>query len=507
MTYINDTKTYAQRFKHLSYNELGTTGLYISQAAFGGYRVSKEIEEHYDALKSALENGINIIDTSSNYTDGDSERLVGQVVADLITTRDITREEVVIVTKAGYLQGENFKKSQQRKKEGIPFKELVEYSDALEHCIHPQFLDDQIDRSLRHLNVTSIDVFLLHNPEYFLLSEQNNNKAKNEAQQEYYRRIGMAFQFLEEQVKKGRIKHYGISSNTFITSSNDYTFTDLNKLMEIAESINLNHNFKVIQCPMNLAETEAATARHHENHTLLEYAKNKGIGVLINRPLNAVVNQNLIRLVDYWVDEDVSMIEIDDMVTELAHFEASGHDLSFDNILPDPNKEKEILAFFNVGQSLMEGWTAFKDIEQWKEVMAQSIVPRIEFGISTISGAGQLSPEQESWLGEFIRQVNHLLKSITLYYKADSSNRSETIKSDLRKLFPEFNDIHQLSHSAINFLRMTNGVSSVLVGMRQLDYVDDVLCALEKKTTPTIQKEDWKKISTVLNKRRINHAI
>ncbi len=505
MTHIKDTKTYSQRFKHLSYNELGNTGLYVSQVGFGGYRISKEIETHYDALQLAISSGINLIDTSANYTDGDSERLVGQVVSDLINARDITREEVVIVTKAGYIQGENYKKSQQRKKEGLPFPDLVEYSEGLEHCIHPKFLEDQLDRSLRHLNLTTIDVFLLHNPECFLAAEQVSNKAKNEAQQAFYRRIHMAFEYLEGEVKKGRIKYYGISANTFVSPNKNYDFVDLDFCIEIAEALNLNHHFKVIQCPMNLAETAAVLTKNQSQKSVLEYAQDKGLGVLINRPLNAVQNgSDLIRLVDYWVDEDVSMIEIDDMITELGHYEVMGHELSFDNVLADPSKEKEILDFFNIGRTLMEGWASFKDSEQWKEVMAQSIVPRIEYGVTAMSTAGQLSPDQDNWLSECVRQVNQVLRCISLYYKAESSARSEGLKAHLRHTFPEWTDTHRLSHIAINSLRMTQGVSSILVGMRQDDYVEDVLQAIKKDSVPEIQAKSWEKIHDIFNAKTVS---
>ena len=52
----------------------------MSKIGFGGYRISISSNEHYDALKKALESGVTLIDTSSNYTDGDSERLIGKLL-------------------------------------------------------------------------------------------------------------------------------------------------------------------------------------------------------------------------------------------------------------------------------------------------------------------------------------------------------------------------------------------------------------------------------------------
>ena len=56
---------------------LGATGLTTTRLGFGTYRVDTKNAEYRDALKKALRKSCNLIDTSTNYTDGDSERLVG----------------------------------------------------------------------------------------------------------------------------------------------------------------------------------------------------------------------------------------------------------------------------------------------------------------------------------------------------------------------------------------------------------------------------------------------
>jgi len=47
-------------------------------SGFGGYRVDDETPEHGEALRRALLAGCNLIDTSTNYTDGGSETLIGE---------------------------------------------------------------------------------------------------------------------------------------------------------------------------------------------------------------------------------------------------------------------------------------------------------------------------------------------------------------------------------------------------------------------------------------------
>jgi aryl-alcohol dehydrogenase-like predicted oxidoreductase len=125
------TGAHAKRFEGLSYTILGRTGLHCSQAGFGCYRIADGIDAHRSALQRALEGGINLIDTSANYADGESETLVGKVLANAIESGALSRQAVIVVTKGGYLQGRNYALSQARKAQGQPFSDLVPYADGL----------------------------------------------------------------------------------------------------------------------------------------------------------------------------------------------------------------------------------------------------------------------------------------------------------------------------------------------------------------------------------------
>src|SRR4029079_9602075 len=130
----------------------------------GGYRTGRSDPSHRAALRAALAGGVNLIDTSSNYMLGASERLIGEVLAEGASPRDA----LVVVTKIGYLQGPNLELAVQREAEGRPFPDMVKYADGVWHCISPEFLADQLERALERLGLSTIDVLLLHNPEYFL---------------------------------------------------------------------------------------------------------------------------------------------------------------------------------------------------------------------------------------------------------------------------------------------------------------------------------------------------
>jgi aryl-alcohol dehydrogenase-like predicted oxidoreductase len=291
------TINYAQRHSNISYQILPHAGYLVSSAGFGCYRVDVSVLEHLQALEKALVSGINVIDTSANYADGGSEELVGKVLHELVVNDQLQREEVVVISKVGYLQGQNYKLSQERKKEGRPFSDLVLYAEGLEHCIHPEFLAEQLTMSLHRLGLETIDCYLLHNPEYYLSWAKTQKLPKEKARKEYLRRIEAAFIHLESEVTSGRISYYGISSNTFVRPQNHLEFTPLAEIWNIAEAISPQHHFRIIEFPCNLIETGAVTEKNQpDDKSLLEFAKDKRLGTFINRPLNAIQEGRLIRL-------------------------------------------------------------------------------------------------------------------------------------------------------------------------------------------------------------------
>lgn len=259
----------------------------MGQIGFGSYRISIRSKEHKKALISALSLGCPLIDTSSNYTNGESEELIGSVL------NENPNFKPILVTKAGYIQGNNLKVIEELNELGLAVEDLVDLGSELKHSIHPEFLQNQIDLSLKRLKRKSIDIFLLHNPEYYFKSNGAN-------QDEYYRRIMKAFLFLEEEVLKGRIKSYGISSNNFILPLNHPEVTDLFKILKMTKQILPKNNFTTIQFPFNLIEISALEKfGEFGDQSLLELAKANGLITMVNRPLNAFKENKLVRLATY----------------------------------------------------------------------------------------------------------------------------------------------------------------------------------------------------------------
>ena len=146
-----------------------------------------------------------------------------------------------------------------REQRSAAFPEMVKYMDGCWHCIHPEFLTDQLERSLERLRVEKVDVYLLHNPEYFFTDAAKRHKHGSLAalREEFYDRIRRAFFHLEGEVRRGRIGFYGVSSNTFVVPEDDPEATSLERLWTIAGEVAREHHFAVAQLPANLSESGA----------------------------------------------------------------------------------------------------------------------------------------------------------------------------------------------------------------------------------------------------------
>ena len=276
-------------------------GPFVSVVGFGSYRIGFSPglghPQCREALEHALRRGVNLIDTSTNYGNGQSELLIGQTLATLASENALSRENLVLVSKAGYVQGNTLELVQQREREGRPFEPVFKFGSDLWYCLDPEFIIEQLERSRSRLGVVCLDVFLIHNPEYMLKAYEHNNIPVDKAQADFYAQLAKCFALLEKAVSAGQIRAYGVSSNTLGATSDDPTAVSLARILDAANSITPNHSFRVAQCPLNWIEVNpiAVESADDEDNTLTLARKN-GVGILVNRPFNAMNDGGLIRL-------------------------------------------------------------------------------------------------------------------------------------------------------------------------------------------------------------------
>ncbi len=458
----------------------------FTNIGFGSYRIDNRIEEHFNSLKKAIDSGITTIDTSANYSDGRSEILIGNILNDLVENGSMKREDFFLITKGGYMQGNNYNFALKKKEQGIPFPEVVEFDNGLWHCIHPFFLEDQINRQLYRLDQADkgyIDVYLLHNPEYFLKNARKNAYDKKEAAEEYYKRIKAAFEFLEEKVREGKIKYYGISSNTFVESSICFDFTSLERVYDIAVNITESHHFKIIQLPFNLIESGAFYERNQQENTktVLEFANERGITVIVNRPLNAITETGLVRLADFRADQfsREELLKYLEVVVSIEEDFLTGAEA---NLYLEPKDLKILKSNLNFGEMLKNSWERFGSIEHLNDYIEFSFSYRLHGLIDFFED--KVKDEHYSEIfDKYVKFVFKVLNLITNYYKEKANLRAKNFHTIIDKhLEKEFHHL-TLSQKAVLVINSVPGVDCVLVGARKEVYVDDIKHVLFSEKT------------------------
>ena len=493
-----------------SYTTLGRTGLTCSAAGFGSYRVDFRVASHRAALAAALRMGVNIIDTSTNYAGGNSERLIGEVMLGLVKQDKVKREEIIIVSKAGYIQGELFNEMERRANAphadytaGSELTELVRHSQGLWHSIHPDFLRSQLTDSLERLQLETLDVFLLHNPEYYIQWAIAEGQTEQDVRDEYERRIKQAFTYLESEVAAGRIQYYGISSNTFPKSEGTIDRTSIERCWQHAEEVATElglatHHFGVVQFPLNVFETGAVTEKNQKrgSETLMEFCREKNIGVLINRPLNAITGKQLMRLADFPEREVPPESHIDELVYDLKLQEEEFFKVQFEDLPLNSQAAEAVQKLLTLGRNLNGNWKEFASMEEWQDISATVLAPRVQYVFDVLRPLSQQDKGVFAFLTGYAETADEIFESISNYYSNRAYTRSQKIHQALDRLLPEEHHPLSLSQKAVLLVRSILGVSSVLVGMRSEEYVEDVVYGLQAKPVENVE-EIWKRLGTV----------
>jgi aryl-alcohol dehydrogenase-like predicted oxidoreductase len=388
-------------------------------------------------------NGCNLIDTAANYANGESERLIGDVLSDFPNQRPF------IVTKAGYIQGESRTLLDELNRAGRAREDLVRISDNLLYSIHPDFLDAQLKLSCCRLKTSQLDGLLLHNPEYYFAQVGHAT-----SQDEYYARIKKAFEFLEERSEQGRIRYYGISSNTFPFSTAEQKTTNLPHVLTLAEKVSTKHHFKLIQFPFNLVENDAQKP-HHNGLSLIDTARANGIVTLTNRPLNANSSNGPMRLANY--EEEVLGLDEQRGCRLLEQFLRL-----LRRRLDEIGSDDDIMQFVPI-QVLSQGWTSFSSPDVVDQVFDQRLFPFLN------------KLYEECIDQEVLTSFANLRQIAVLFARRYMSQKAKAFRVQMieRGIIAQDDDRPLPLVACQNYLDA--GIDHVLVGMRSLKYVDSLI--------------------------------
>lgn len=466
---------------------------------FGAYRVGLRTPEQEHALRHALAKGIGLIDTSSNYSDGESEELIGCVVSSCASAPRI-------VTKVGYVQGQLLDQLKAMESMGNEPPDIVKFGDSLWHCIHPEFLDLVVSASISRLfpngragDAPSELIVLVHNPEYFLQDAHQQGVDLATARHYLYHRLRMAFSWFEEAVSMGRITAYGVSSNTFGSAADAPDMVSLEECLRAAHDATSGpHHFRVAEMPMNLIEHFPATMCNQDRGrcTTLERARELGVEVLINRPLNAIVDRDLIRLVSHTMPAHI--VHPSDIERRIHELEVVEHDLANTLLVESggatDDRQRELVGeAYRVAGSLCQAWSSFNGLIHWRDVRRQYLDPRLEAAAMLSERSARMTDHLA-----YISDVVRVLDDLDVLYARDENASLEELRQSMTAIFA-LDAETPLQHIALHALRCTDGVGTVLVGMRRTDYVDDTLQVLDVPAS-NYDRTTWNRVAEELRR-------
>jgi aryl-alcohol dehydrogenase-like predicted oxidoreductase len=260
------TARYRERFAEKDFRE--QQGLVLSAIGIGTYLgdANEETDVNYtEAVVRAVQLGCNVIDTAANYRFQRSERSIGRALKILTTEHGFAREELVICTKGGYLPFDGAPPRNVREYVNETFVKpgIASFDDIVGgmHCMTPAYLQNQLDQSLRNMGIECVDVYYIHNPE---------SQLGHVSEQEFYSRLKLAFERLEQNRREGKLAHYGVATwNGFRVPP----YHSLSRMIEAArEAGGDDHAFRFIQLPFNVAMREGIS--------VIEEAQRLGVTVM-----------------------------------------------------------------------------------------------------------------------------------------------------------------------------------------------------------------------------------
>lgn len=227
----------------MEYKILGKTGVKVSSFCLGtdNFADPTPEKESIQILETAIDAGINLLDTGDVYADGEGERIIGRALK-----QNGKRNEVLIATKVDHGEAQP----------GLPYGFAQSHLTKKSKFYSPNLyghnrlsIINACEKSLKRLKTDYIDLYQLHRPSSIVPIEET---------------LGV----LTDLIKQGKIRYIGCSTHP---------------AWKVAESIRIsekNHLSKIVteQSPYNLLD------RRIENE-LIPMCENYGLGLITWGPL------------------------------------------------------------------------------------------------------------------------------------------------------------------------------------------------------------------------------
>lgn len=185
----------------MEYTTLGSTGMEVSKIALGcmsfgsGDDWMLDEDEGRELIERAIDLGVNFFDTANTYSAGESEEILGDVLA------EYDRDEQVVATKVRFSGAKDH-----RNAEGLSRKTI----------------EQELDHSQERLGMDTVDLYQIH-------------------RWDYNTPIETTLRALDDAVRRGKVRHIGASSMWAHQFQRALNVSDREGLARFETMQNLNH--------------------------------------------------------------------------------------------------------------------------------------------------------------------------------------------------------------------------------------------------------------------------
>lgn len=285
----NGTRKFADNSGVNPHNFNEFCDLVLSNVGIGTYLGNPDAQTDNavkDAVKQSILSGVNVVDTAINYRSQKAERSIGRALSELIQAGQISRDQIFLSSKNGYLTNDADVSLGfwEYVKEEYTQKGVLKEGDVTSgyHCMTRNFLSDQLERTLKNLDIECLDLLYLHNAV--------EGQIKDRTREEFLASLESVFALYEERRSQGKIRFYGMATwECFRVPDTDVQYLSLEDTVNMAKRVGgQDHGFRFIQLPFNLHYDQALLAKNQlldsQKVSILEAATKLDVGVFTSVP-------------------------------------------------------------------------------------------------------------------------------------------------------------------------------------------------------------------------------
>lgn len=209
---------------------------------------------------------------------------------------------------------------------------------------------------------------------------------------------------------------------------------------------------------------------------VLEVADRERLAVLVNRPLNAIVDGRMVRLAD--VPVPGTEIDVDAELAAVGELEAEWRRTLAPALRTEQGSSPA--DFFPWAEQLRDLRTRVQNVEQWEQVAGQTLVPTVRHLVHALDEglSGDLARRWHDWRDRYLPALQKLFEGLRGEAMRTSRRTSLAIAAIVDPFLPAERRPETLARKALWVLSSTPAVTVVLNGMRRSTYVDDAVSVL-----------------------------